>query len=124
LAGAGSTYDEKGFTKHGQARLYDVAGEPVRRRAVLTFDGDRPAGLKQDPSMCSDVVFTPDGRRVVAVAMQKIRIWDVAAGTEQDAFQRSFSCSSDRVAVSPDGRWLAITGPVQVNILDISPPAP
>ena len=39
-------------------------------------------------TMCSDVAFTPDGRRVVAVAMQKIRIWDVATGAEQDAFER------------------------------------
>ena len=38
--------------------------------------------------MCSDVAFTPDGRRVVAVAMQRIILWDVATGTEQDAFER------------------------------------
>ena len=124
LAAAGSTDDEKGTSHHGQVRLYDVAAEPFRRRAVLTFDGEGPGGLNQDTQTCSDVAFTPDGRRVVAVAMQKIRIWDVATGTEQDAFERMSSTSSDRLAISPDGRWLAITGPGQVSILDISPPAP
>ena len=74
--------------------------------------------------MCSDVLFTPEGRRVVAVAMQEIRIWDVATGTEQDAFPRDSSSSSDRLAISPDGQWLAVTGHGQVSILAISLPAP
>jgi WD40 repeat protein len=78
----------------------------------------------QSLTAVSSVKFTPDGRRVVAVATQKIRIWDVATGVEEDAFQRSFGSSSDRLAISPDGRWLAITGPGHVSILDISPPAP
>jgi WD40 repeat protein len=104
-------------------RLYDVAQDRPARRVELVWDRQEPEGaLRQHPF--SSVKFTPDGRRVVAVAMQKIRIWDVATGTEQDAFQRTSSTSSDRLAISPDGRWLAITAPVQVSILDISPPVP
>ena len=105
-------------------RLYDVAGEPIRRRSVLTFGSEGPERANQDPVIASDVAFTPDGRRVVAVAMQQIRIWDVATGTEQDDFPRTSSSSSDRLAISPDGRWLAVTGPGQVSIIDISMPAP
>jgi WD40 repeat protein len=124
LAAAGSTVDAKGVTQQGQARLYDLAREPVARRAVLTFDRGWLFGPDQQVSMCSDVAFTPDSRRLVAVAMQRICIWDVATGTEQDAFERYTSSASDRLAVSPDGRWLAVTSPfgAGVSILDISPP--
>ena len=66
--------------------------------------------------MCSDVAFTPDGRRVAAVGMQKIRIWDAATGTELDAFERGASSSSDRLAISPDGRWMAVTSPFGYGI--------
>ena len=38
LAAAGSTVDAKGAEQQGQVRLYDLAREPIGRRAVLTFD--------------------------------------------------------------------------------------
>jgi WD40 repeat protein/beta-lactamase regulating signal transducer with metallopeptidase domain len=123
VAAAGSTYDAKETAHQGQVRLYDVAQEPFRRRAVLTFDRDRPGGPNQGTQMCSDVAFTPDGRRVVAVGMQTVMVWDVATGTEQSSFGRDSSSSSDQIAVSPDGRWLAITGPSGIGIMDI-PPTP
>jgi hypothetical protein len=54
--------------------------------------------------------------------MHRISLWDVATGTEQDTFERDTSRGSDRLAVSPDGRWLAVTSPgVGVTILDITP---
>jgi WD40 repeat protein len=124
LAAAGSTIDAKGVEQQGQVRLYDLAREPGARRAVLTFDRGWLFQPDQGVSVCSDVAFTPDGRRVAAVAMQRISLWDVATGTEQDTFERDTSGGSDRLAVSPDGRWLAVTSPlgVGVSVLDISPP--
>jgi hypothetical protein len=127
LAAAGTTLDAKGAERQGQVRLYDLAREPISRRAVLTFDGAwfglaRP---NDQVTPCSDVAFTPDGRRVVAVAEHKIRIWDAATGAELVAYdERGGSGSSDRLAVSPDGRWLAITRPGHVAVQDISPPGP
>jgi WD40 repeat protein len=126
LAAAGMTSNAQGRVEQGQVWLYDLTCEPIARRAVLTFDGGAPVfGDPNDRTrMCSDVAFTPDGRRVVAVGMLKVRIWDAATGAEQDAFARHVG-SSDRLAVSPDGRWLAITSPVGngVGIVDI-PPGP
>jgi WD40 repeat protein len=121
LAAAGSTVDAKGVAQQGQVRLYDLAREPFARRAVLTFDRGRVFGPNQGITMCSDVAFTPDGRRVVAVGMQMIRTWDVATGTEQESFERSSASASDRLAVSPDGRWLAVTAPFGAGVVDISP---
>jgi WD40 repeat protein len=125
LAAGGMTFDEKGVTQQGQVRLYDLAREPVSRRAVLTFDSDvlGVGGPNDRITTCSDVAFTPDGR-IVAVGMHKIRIWDVATGGELDAFERGAASGSDRLAVSPDGRWLAITSPFGpgVSIVDIVRP--
>jgi WD40 repeat protein len=125
LAAAGAMNDGKNGNEHGQVRLYDLAIEPFRRRAVLTFDGDghAPGGVNRQDQVpfCSDVKFTPDGRRVVAVAMHKIRTWNASTGAETDAFERTSGGSSDGLSVSPDGRWMAVTSPVGagVNIFDI-----
>ncbi len=124
LAAGGASLEPNG--RRGQVRLYDFAREPFSRRAVLTFDGDAPGvGVPMDkPITCSDVAFTPDGRRVAAVGMQRIRIWDAATGALEDAFERMGSRDSDKLAVSPDGRWLAVTQPFAagLSIFDIGPP--
>jgi HEAT repeats/WD domain, G-beta repeat len=124
LAAAGATVDAKGVAQQGQVRLYGLTREPIARRAVLTFDRGFLFEPNQRVSMCGDVAFTPDGRRVVGAGMWMIRFWDVATGTEQDTFERDISGGSDCLAVSPDGRWLAVTSPlgVGVSILDITPP--
>ena len=125
LAVAGSMFDPKDESRKAKAQvwLYDLANEPVRRRAVLTVDHDgRGRSGLLAPSLCSDVAFTPDGRRVVAVAVPTVMIWDVATGTEQTAFEHVPGGTFDRIAISPDGRWLAITQPVgAVSITELAP---
>ncbi len=128
LAAGGAINDGKNRNEQGQVRLYDLALEPFRRRAVLTFDGDAhaPGGANRQDQVpfCSDVKFTPDGRRVVAVGALKIRTWNASTGAETDAFERTSGGSSDALAVSPDGRWMAVMSPVGagVNIFDIVAP--
>jgi hypothetical protein len=43
--------------------------------------------------------------------MQTIAIWDATTGEERHSLDRIMGSSGDRLAVSPDGRWLAITQP-------------
>ena len=124
LAAAGTSSDPKDPAQGGQARLYDLRAGRLEQRTVLHFD--RALHLDGNPiervPVCSDVVFTPDGARVVAVGMQMIRLWDVASGAVQDAFERHGGSSADRFAVSSDGRWLAVTShQAGVSVIDISP---
>ncbi len=127
LVAAGETVSVNGLAQQGQVRLYDLSGEPIARRRVLTFEGNR-LGLERPVdrvATCSDVAFTPDGRRAVAIAMHRLRIWDAATGFEQVAMEeRGGASSGDRLAVSPDGRWLAITRPGRVAVQDIPPSRP
>jgi hypothetical protein len=61
---------------------------------------------------------------VVGAMIGTIVIWDAATGRESDSLQRGVGGSGDSLAVSPDGRWLAVTQPVGTGVmfLDISPP--
>jgi len=126
LAAAGSTVDAKGAPQQGQVRLYDLTREPFARRAILTFDRGWLFGPNERFTDCSDVAFTPDGRRVVGIGELKIRIWDAATGVEQDAYEMMHVGSLNRLVISPDGRWLAVTTMLGagVDILDISRPEP
>jgi WD domain, G-beta repeat/WD40-like Beta Propeller Repeat len=120
LAAAGGFYVGTRKTHEAQVRLYDVAGEPFRRRAILTFVRPEDGIANKVPPLCGDVVFTPDGRRVIAVALQNIKSWNATTAIEQDALkQPGSSGSTDRLAVSPDGNWLAITRPFGVDFVDI-----
>ncbi len=124
LAAAGDSSDPKDPAQGGQVRLFDLRAGGLEQRAVLHFT--RAVQVDGDPiervPVCSDVAFTPDGARVVAVGMQMIRIWDVAGGVVQDAFERHGGSSADRIAISPDGQWLAVTSHQGgVSVLDIGP---
>jgi hypothetical protein len=71
----------------------------------------------------TDLAFTHDGRRVIAIAESMIVTWDAATGAELDLLGRLEGDVADRLAVSPDGRWLAITqGMRRVRVLDLSEP--
>ncbi len=69
----------------------------------------------------SGVAFTADGRRIVAVAPKAIGIWDAATALQLDFIDRRAGDPDDRLAVSPDGRWLAVTESRNASLIDISP---
>jgi len=124
LAAAGTVAVPGNQGEKGRVRLYDLTRSPPARRAELTIHPE-PPGMHHD-IFASDVAFTPDGRRVAGVMMQSVVIWDAATGAETDCLDRATGSSADRLAVSPDGRWLAVTQSVGAgaSILDISPTGP
>jgi WD40 repeat protein len=108
----------------GRVRLFDLGRTPPARRAELTLHRE---GRNRPDDWISDVAFTPDGQRVVGIAMQTIVIWDAATGDELDSLERLIGGSSgDRLAISPDGRWLAVMRMawIGIAIYEIGTPRP
>jgi hypothetical protein len=98
--------------------------DPPARRATLTLKAQAHPRANLGQDVFSDLVFTPDGRRVIALAGPAIAIWDATTGAERNALERNFHKPTDRLAVAPDGRWLAVTGMIgpYVRLIDIPPP--
>jgi WD40 repeat protein len=110
--------------QEGKVRLFDMTREPLAGRADLTHDRQRPAGLVvPGPQLFTDVAFTPDGRRVIAISSQTIAIWDTATGVERESLDQMVVGPANRLYASPDGRWLAITDGLMVRLLEIPQPA-
>ena len=112
--------------RQGQVQLYDVTKDPPSLEEELTLDrgGLVPPHANRDSDNFNDIAFTPDGRHVVAVSMSSIVFWDAATGAQEDFVERLVGGFEDRLAVSPDGRWLAVLQESSVTLLDIVPPRP
>jgi WD40 repeat protein len=110
LAAAGTTaaLGNQGGPRKGQVRLYDLTKSPPIRRAELTLHDHGP-NARND--WISEIAFTPDGRRVAGTMTATIVIWDAATGEEIESLDRGSGSSADRLAISPDGRWLSVASP-------------
>ena len=67
-----------------------------------------------------DVLFTPDGKRLISVSNDKtIRIWDVQSGEPVRTLRGQMGEGDEGKlyagALSPDGRWLAVGGMLADN---------
>jgi WD40 repeat protein/serine/threonine protein kinase len=81
-----------------QIRLWDLAG-----RQEIAFT--RPRLLYG----YHDLAFHPDGRHLLFVAdSHAAEAWDIVTGSRSYQFAGTGPCHSWHVAVSPDGRWLAV----------------
>jgi Tol biopolymer transport system component len=109
----------------GWVRLYDVTGHPPTLRAEPTLERPGPAipGAIDTWGTFSSVAFSPDGRRLAAVAQRAIGVWDVD-GTQRDFIERRIGRPEDRLTFSPDGRWLGIIELRNVSLIDLSPVGP
>jgi len=86
----------------GAARIWESAG------------GKRRGLYKVSKLPLSDVVFSPDGRLLLATGSD-VQTWDVRTGTLRHELV-GHSGPARRGAFSPDGQWIATTGPITVGL--------
>jgi WD40 repeat protein len=91
-----------GAGNDGAARIWDAAG------------GERRGLFRVSKSPVTDVVFSPDGRLLLATGLN-VQTWDVRTGARLHALVGHVGPVS-RGAFSPDGQWIATTGPTTVGL--------
>jgi hypothetical protein len=73
---------------------------------------------KQPDTTITDLAFTPDGNKLVyALYPGKVAVWDMST-SEMEAVIWEGESVAPRLAVSPDGHWIAIKTTDQVQVWD------
>ena len=68
------------------------AGQAQGRHEVVIWDraaGTKLLTLPHGTSYLSDIAFSPDGRHLLTIASNQLRVWDLAQGDEVPAFAMS-----------------------------------
>lgn len=85
------------------ANTQDVIGTVPENKADITI---------------ADLAFTNDGKKLIyAIQPGRFAIWDVAAGQIETVLWEG-ETSAPKIAISPDGNWVALKTSDQVNIWD------
>jgi RNA polymerase sigma factor (sigma-70 family) len=97
---------------------FDLAGDPLPDGAVARIGTTR---FRLHGAIGS-LAFTADGRRLVSLGADDIRVWDVATGREQRTRADFLNNNSDwrALAWSSDGKWAATTDPAGATIWDLT----
>jgi WD40 repeat protein len=100
------------------------AGNDGAARIWETDGGKRRALYKVSKAPLTDVAFSPDGRLLLATGLD-VQTWDVRTGALRHKLL-GHSGPASRGAFSPNGHWIATTGPITVGLWqrDADRPAP
>jgi WD40 repeat protein len=92
---------------------------------LLILDVDTEAVIGRIPenesnTTIADLAFTPDEEKLIyAVQPGRFVVWDIALG-QVDIVLWEADTSAPRVAVSPDGKWIALKIYDQVKVWDVA----
>jgi WD40 repeat protein len=100
------------FTSDGS--LLAAAGKDGAARIWETAGGKRRGLYKVSKFALTDVVFSPDARLLLATGSD-IQTWDVRTGILRHELV-GHSGPARRGAFSPNGKWIATTGPITVGL--------
>jgi WD40 repeat protein len=76
--------------------------------AVWDLPGKTRLGLLHDVPFPRGLAFTPDGKHIVVEGFDHTRIYQTTGGKQVARVDHSEKTVPNSVAVSPDGRWLAV----------------
>jgi RNA polymerase sigma factor (sigma-70 family) len=96
--------------------------------SVLLWPSDQAVDAKEkqlsvEKAAVDAVAFTPDGKRLVTAGDGNVRIWDVASG-KQVTESVDWSRGKRDIAVSPDGKIVAIARANSVQLFEIANATP
>lgn len=91
--------------QHGFVRIYDLA---LRRRTMLTMHDTPP----------SSVAFSPDSQRLMAASPDSLMEWDLATEEVLSGSLVPGLRDRTRMTYTEDGRWLVISHPRSLTVLD------
>jgi WD40 repeat protein len=94
--------------------LVAAAGNDGAARTWETAGGKRRGMYKVSKRRLTDVVFSPDGRLLLATGSD-VQTRDVRTGARRHELV-GHSGPVSRGAFSPDGQWIATTGPITVGL--------
>jgi WD40 repeat protein len=95
--------------------------------AVTLFKTDQPATYLELPARLTNKIttinFAPDGTWVAASDRRQIKVWDTKTfKLIRDRQLNADRCCAESIAFSPDGRYVALTGPswgTLVRVIDL-----
>jgi WD40 repeat protein/tRNA A-37 threonylcarbamoyl transferase component Bud32 len=105
--GTGTKVYAPALSADGATLAYDPGDRAVRLCDRAT--GRVRAVLRGHTANLADIVFSPDGTRVVTTADETLRVWDAVTGQQLHAF-RMPPDAAPPLTLSPDGRTVAARG--------------
>ncbi len=100
-------------TADNSMRLWDLAGaEPDRNVQVFADDA---GGEINNTRRIQNAVFLDPGRKLLTISPSEMRLWDLQQHPPTSVLLKSWRVPM-KVAVSPDGSWLAAGYLVRMNI--------
>lgn len=105
--------------------LFDAATGKLVRGLVIepSWEMEEGMAVMLDASATLDRAFTPDGSRLVTIHGDRtVRVWDPQAGREiaRMRLDRNHPLEPGGLAISPDGRWVAIRDHRGVQIWELA----
>jgi WD40 repeat protein len=85
-----------------------VPGALANNVLVAALNACREEGTLPHPAPVASAVFSPDGRRILTVAFDTVRIWDPVARKEAAPPIRGFNTETF-ASFSPDGKYIVTT---------------
>ncbi|MEZ5424626.1 MAG: caspase family protein [Pyrinomonadaceae bacterium] len=77
---------------------------------IIIWNASDGTEIRSIPSMTESLVFSPDGTTLVSAGDDRIDFWRAATGELIRSFEKKDFSAYSRLALSPDGKFLAVAG--------------
>lgn len=114
----GHSFYQLAWSKDGKSLVVGTDAGRVLVLDAATGKFERQLTVSGVPGPAYGVHFSPDGKRLYAAGSGNL-VWCWSWPEGREIFSRRFQHGVVRFALSPDGRWMAIGGALEVRLLDL-----